>query len=148
MAIESEEMMDMLKADQGMEDKGMEDESDMEPAFEQDEGTAPMASPMSTPEPKRGEEEAARLNIMMALDMLQQAMGVFPMETPEGKTIEKVVAEITRRFGEREADTRRLMPSEIIQMIQSLPQAGGATPGQREALSAPIAGTTAPPLPM
>ena len=143
MAVKPKDMMEMLKADQGMDD-----DMEMPTAFEQEEATAPMASPLSTPEPKRGEEEAARLNIMMALDMLQQAMGVFPMETPEGKTIEKVVAEITRRFGEREADTRRLMPSEIIQMIQSLPQAGGATPGQREALSAPIAGTTAPPLPM
>ena len=103
---------------------------------------------MSTPEPKRGEEEAARLNVMMALDMLQQAMGVFQMGSEEAKTIEKVIAEITRRFGERESDSRRLMPSEIIQMIQSLPQAGGATPGQREAMSAPIAGTTAPPLPI
>jgi len=143
MAVKTQDMMDLIKSGQGMGG-----EPATPPAFEQDEGTAPMASPMSTPEPKRGEEESARLNIMMALDMLQQAMGVFDMNSPEAKTIEGVVAEITRRFGEREADTRRLMPSEIIQMIQSLPQAGGATPGQREAMSAPIAGTTAPPLPI
>jgi hypothetical protein len=143
MAVNTQDMMNLIKSGQGMES-----EPATPPAFEQDEGTAPMASPMSTPEPKRGEEEAARLNVMMALDMLQQAMAAFDMNSPETKTIEKVVADITRRFGEREADTRRLMPSEIIQMIQSLPQAGGATPGQREAMSAPIAGTTAPPLPM
>jgi hypothetical protein len=143
MAVNTQDMMNLIKSGQGMDS-----EPATPPAFEQDEGTAPMASPMSTPEPKRGEEEAARLNVMMALDMLQQAMGAFGMDSPETKTIEKVVADITRRFGEREADTRRLMPSEIIQMIQSLPQAGGATPGQREAMSAPIAGTTAPPLPM
>jgi hypothetical protein len=132
MAVKTEDMMSLLKADQGV---GSEPATP--PAFEQEETTAPMASPMSTPEPKRGEEESARLNVMMALDMLQQAMGAFPMDSSETKTIEKVIAEITR-----------LMPSEIIQMIQSLPQAGGATPGQREAMSAPIAGTTAPPLPM
>lgn len=143
MAVKTQDMMDLIKSGQGMMG-----EPETPPAFEQDENTAPMASPMSTPEPKRGEEEAARLNVMMALDMLQQAMGAFQMDSEESKTIEKVVADITRRFGEREADTRRLMPSEIIQMIQSLPQAGGATPGQREAMSAPIAGTTAPPLPM
>ena len=143
MAVKTDDMMQMLKADQGMGSEPM-----TPPAFEQEETTSPMASPMSTPEPKRGEEEAARLNVMMALDMLQQAMSVFQMGSEEAKTIEKVIAEITRRFGERESDSRRLMPSEIIQMIQSLPQAGGATPGQREALSAPIAGTTAPPLPM
>lgn len=143
MAVNSKDMMSLIKADQGGGEEPM-----TPPAFEQEETTAPMASPMSTPEPKRGEEESARLNVMMALDMLQQAIGAFPMDSAETKTIEKVIAEITRRFGEREADTRRLMPSEIIQMIQSLPQAGGATPGQREAMSAPIAGTTAPPLPM
>jgi hypothetical protein len=142
MAVNSKEMMDLMKSQQ------MPDAEMTPPAFEQDETTSPMASPMSTPEPKRGDEEAARLNIMMALDMLQQAMGSFAMDSAESKTIEKVVADIMRRFGEREADSRRLMPSEIIQMIQSLPQAGGATPGQREAMSAPIAGTTAPPLPI
>jgi hypothetical protein len=142
MAVNTQEMMDLMKSQQ------TPDAEMTPPAFEQDETTSPMASPMSTPEPKRGDEEAARLNIMMALDMLQQAMGSFAMDSAESKTIEKVVADIMRRFGEREADSRRLMPSEIIQMIQSLPQAGGATPGQREVMSAPIAGTTAPPLPI
>jgi hypothetical protein len=143
MAVKTQDMMDLMKADQGMGG-----EPATPPPFEQEETTAPMASPLSTPEPKRGEEEAARLNIMMALDMMQQALAAFAMGSEESQTIEKVIAEITRRFGERESDSRRLMPSEIIQMIQSLPQAGGATPGQREAMSAPIAGTTAPPLPI
>jgi len=85
---------------------------------------------------------------MMALDMLQSAIGAFPPDTEEGKTIEKVVADITRRFGERESDTRQLIPAEILQMIQTLPQAGGATPGQRTAAMAPVEGATAPPLPI
>lgn len=143
MAVESKDMMAMMKMDQGM---GAE--APTLPPSEQGAATPPMASPMSTPEEKKGEQEKARLNIMMALDMLQSAVGAFAPDTEEGKTIEKVVADITRRFGERESSTRELMPTEILNLIQNLPQAGGATPGQREALQAPAAGTTAPPLPV
>jgi hypothetical protein len=40
------------------------------------------------------------------------------------------------------------MPAEIMNMISSLPQAGGATPEQRVAAQAPVPGTATPPLPM
>ncbi len=143
MAIGSKDMMDMIKAGQGSAAEPM-----TPPPAEQDAMTAPMASPMSTPEPQNGNQEQARLNIMMALDMLQQALGVFGMESPEGKALERVVTEITNQFGERESKTRELMPAEIINLIQTLPQAGGATPGQRSVMQAPIAGTTAPPSPI
>jgi hypothetical protein len=143
MAIGSKDMLDMIK-------QGQKADADMPtpPPAEQDAMTAPMASPMSTPEPQNGNQEQARLNIMMALDMLQQALGVFGMESPEGKALERVVTDITKQFGERESKTRELMPAEIINLIQTLPQAGGATPGQRSVMQAPIAGTTAPPLPI
>jgi hypothetical protein len=143
MAVDQGEMMNMLKMDQGMAA-----EAPTLPPSEQGADTPPMASPMSTPEVKKGEQEKARLNVMMALDMLQSAIGAFPPDTDEGATIQKVVADITRRFGERESDTRQLIPAEILQMIQTLPQAGGATPGQRTAAMAPVEGATAPPLPI
>lgn len=143
MAIGSKDMMDMIQADQGGAAEPM-----TPPPAEQGALTAPMASPMSTPEPQNGNQEQARLNIMMALDMLQQALGVFGMESEEGKALERVVTEITNQFGERESKTRELMPAEIINLIQTLPQAGGATPGQRSVMQAPIAGTTAPPSPI
>jgi hypothetical protein len=143
MAIGSKDMMDMIKAGQGMGS-----ETPTPPPSMQEETTAPMASPMTTPEPQKGDQEQAKLNIMMALDMLQQALGVFGMDSPEGKTLEQVVMDITKQFGEREAKTRELMPAEIMNLIQTLPQAGGATPGQRAIAQAPVAGTTAPPLPI
>ena len=146
MAVKNEEVMDMLK--QGKPKNGAPADAETTPTFEQNETTAPMASPMSTPEPKAGEQEKARLNIMLALDMLQQSMGMFPEKSKEAKTLEDVVRSITMSFGERESDTRQLIPAEILQMIQTLPQAGGASPAQREMAMAPAAGTTAPPLPM
>jgi hypothetical protein len=44
---------------------------------------------MSTPEEKKGEQEKARLNIMMALDMLQSAIGAFAPDSEENSTIRK-----------------------------------------------------------
>jgi len=147
MAVKNEEVMNMLKQG-GKSKKDSATDIQTTPTFEQNETTAPMASPMSTPEPKAGEQEKARLNIMLALDMLQQSIGMFPEKSKEAKTLEDVVRSITMSFGEREADTRQLIPAEILQMIQTLPQAGGASPAQREMAMAPAAGTTAPPLPM
>ena len=144
MAVNPKELMKMIEASQ----PGAGADQPTPPPSEQGADTSPMASPMSTPEPKKGDQEQARLNIMMALDMLQQALGIFGVDSQEGKTLERVITDITRRFGERESSTRELMPTEILNLIQNLPQAGGATPGQREALQAPAAGTTAPPLPV
>ena len=143
MAVDQRDMMAMMKMDQGEEA-----EAPTLPPSEQGAATPPMASPMSTPEEKKGEQEKARLNIMMALDMLQSAIGAFAPDSEENSTIQKVVADITRRFGERESDTRQLIPAEILQMIQTLPQAGGATPGQRTAAMAPVEGASSPPLPI
>jgi hypothetical protein len=143
MAVEQKDVMAMMRMDQG--DDAM---APTLPPSEQGAATPPMASPMSTPEEKKGEQEKARLNVMMALDMLQSAIGAFAPDSEENQTIQKVVADITRRFGEREGDTRQLIPAEILQMIQTLPQAGGATPGQRTAAMAPVEGATAPPLPI
>lgn len=143
MAVAQNDMMDMMKMDQGAQAM-----APTLPPSEQGADTPPMASPMSTPEAKKGEQEKARLNVMMAMDMLQSAIGAFDPDSPENLTIEKVVADITRRFGERESDTRQLIPAEILQMIQTLPQAGGATSGQRTAAMAPIEGASSPPLPI
>jgi hypothetical protein len=53
MAVSSKEMMDMLKADQMP--------GQTPPPSEQGAMTAPMGSPMTTPEPQEGNMEQARL---------------------------------------------------------------------------------------
>lgn len=142
MATRQKEVMDLIRSGQMTEE-----ESPTPPPAEQGADTPPMASPMSTPEPKKGEQERARLNVLMALDLLQQSMSFFEPKSKEAGAIESVISDLTRAFGEREQSLRQMMPAEIMQMIETLPQAGGATPGQREALLAPIAGTQSPPLP-
>jgi hypothetical protein len=99
MAVSNKEMMDMLKADQMPEQTP--------PPSEQGAMTAPMSSPMTTPEPQEGNMEQARLNVMMALDMLQNALQEFGMESEEGMALQKVVGDLTSKFGERESSNPR-----------------------------------------
>ena len=143
MAVSNKQMMDMLKKDQGM----VED-MPTPPPSEQGADTPPMPSPMSTPEPQAGNMEQARLNVMMALDMLQAALQTFGMQSEEGMALQDVVGKITSKFGERESDTRQLMPAEIMNLIQTLPQAGGATPEARAVAQAPVPGTQQPVMPI
>ena len=113
-----------------------------------DSGVPPMASPMSTPEPKMGSKAAANINIQMAMDLLEQSLPALGSETPEGQQIMKSLGSLHKMFGKREAKNRELMPAEIMQMMQTLPQAGGATPEQRSMAQAPMTGTQQPPLSM
>jgi hypothetical protein len=113
-----------------------------------DSSTPPMASPMSTPEPKMGSKAAANINIQMAMDLLEQSLPALGSESEEGQQIMKSLASLHKMFGKREAKNRELMPAEILQMIQTLPQAGGASPQQRSIAQAPVPGMQQPPLPM
>jgi hypothetical protein len=113
-----------------------------------DSSTPPMASPMSTPEPKMGSKAGANINIQMAMDLLEQSLPALGSESEEGQQIMKSLASLHKMFGKREAKNRELMPAEILQMIQTLPQAGGASPEQRSIAQAPVPGMQQPPLPM
>lgn len=143
MAVSNKEMMDMLKAEQS----GAEMPPVLPPS-EQGMETPPMSSPMTTPEPQAGNMEQARLDVMMALDMLQKAMQVFGMESEEGESLSEAIEELVSKFGERESETRQLMPAEIMNLVSSLPQAGGATPEARAVAQAPIPGTEQPVMPL
>ena len=51
-------------------------------------------------------------------------------------------------FGEMDYKAKELVPAEILQMIQTLPQAGGASAEMRAMAAAPTPGTQSPPLPI
>lgn len=143
MAVSNKEMMDMLKAEQSGAEM-----PPVVPPSEQGMETPPMSSPMTTPEPQAGNMEQARLDVMMALDMLQKALQVFGMESEEGTALSDAVEKLVSKFGERESETRQLMPAEIMNLVSSLPQAGGATPEARAVAQAPIPGTEQPVMPL
>ena len=110
------------------------------PGAMSDAETPPMASPMSTPEPKLGSKEAALINISMAMDLLEQSLPALGSESTEGQKALNAIRQLSGLIGPRKSKTNELQQSEILQMLQTLPQAGGATPEGRAMSQAPIPG--------
>ena len=102
--------------------------------------TPPMGSPMSTPEPKMGSKEAAMINLGMAQDLLEQSLPAIGSDTEQGRAILAAIGAINKKLGPRKGKTNELQQSEILQMLQTLPQAGGATPEGKAISQAPIPG--------
>jgi hypothetical protein len=102
-----------------------------------DASTAPMAAPMSTPEPKLGNREGALVNLGMALDLIEQSLPALGSESEEGQKALQAMKVLSAVLGARKGKTNELQQSEILQMLQSLPQAGGGTPESRSIASAP-----------
>jgi len=102
--------------------------------------TPPMSAPMSTPEPKMGSREAAMINIGMALDLIEQSLPALGSDSEEGRKALDAIRVLNGMMGPRKGKTNELQQAEILQMLQSLPQAGGATPEGRAIAQAPIPG--------
>jgi hypothetical protein len=83
---------------------------------------------MSTPEPKMGSKEGAMINIGMAMDLLEQSLPALGSESPEGQKALAAIRSLSGLMGPRKNKTNELQQSEILQMLQTLPQAGGASP--------------------
>ena len=92
-------------------------------------GPKPGGTPMAKPQEKEGLKEAARVNVHIAMNMLEQALPVFGSEAKEGKSILKILSMLSKEFGQ--SDASDLVPAEILQMNKSLPQAGGGSEVQR-----------------
>jgi len=110
------------------------------PGPQSDGMSPPMASPMSTPEPKMGSKEAAMINIGMAMDLLEQSLPALGSESEEGQKALTAIRSLTSVLGPRKNKTNELQQSEILQMLQTLPQAGGATPEGKAMAAAPVPG--------
>ena len=137
-------MMDLIRSQQGgagVTFPEMTPEADMS-----DSSTPPMSSPMSTPEPKMGNKEGAMVNISMAMDLIEQALPNFGSASPEGQKALSALRTLTGLLGQKKQKANELQQSEIIQMLQNLPQAGGATPEGRAMSQAPAV-PNLPPMP-
>jgi hypothetical protein len=147
MSVPSDKLMEMMRSPRSagggnpsgvnMPASGMGGESPMGMSGEE---SPPMASPMSTPEPKMGSREGAMINLGMAQDLLEQALPSIGSNTPEGQAILAAINQINKTLGSRKGKTNELQQSEILQMMQTLPQAGGATPEGKAISQAPIPG--------
>ena len=135
-----EKMLDLIRAQQGGTPS-----AGPEPSMS-DASTPPMSAPMSTPEPKMGNKEGALVNISMAMDLIEQALPSLGSESDEGQKALAAIRSLTGVLGQKKQKTGELQQSEIIQMLQNLPQAGGATPEGRAMSQAPAV-PNLPPMP-
>jgi|TARA_R110000868_G_scaffold171656_1_gene407348 hypothetical protein len=136
MAVPQEELMKMIKSQRDQATPGGMVETTEETVMS-DATTPPMAAPMSTPEPKMGSKESAMLNLSMAMDLLNQSLPGIGVSSKEGKQVLDAIRVITGILGPDKERTDELQPTEILNMLQTLPQAGGATPESKAMSSAP-----------
>lgn len=136
MAVPQEEMMKMIASQRDQATPGGMVQTTEETVMS-DATTPPMAAPMSTPEPKMGTKESAMLNLSMAMDLLNQTLPGIGVNSAEGKRVLDAIRVITGILGPDKERTDELQPTEILNMLQTLPQAGGATPESKAMSSAP-----------
>ena len=136
MAVPQEEMMKMIASQRDQATPGGMVQTTEETVMS-DATTPPMAAPMSTPEPKMGTKESAMLNLSMAMDLLNQSLPGIGVNSAEGKKVLDAIRVITGILGPDKERTDELQPTEILNMLQTLPQAGGATPESKAMSSAP-----------
>lgn len=145
MSVPPDKLMEMISAQRGTPPADMPNPAEVEPTMS-DPSTAPMSAPMSTPEPKMGNREGAMVNLSMAMDLIEQALPSLGSETPEGQKALAAIRQLTGLIGPRKQKTRELQQSEIIQLLQNLPNAGGGTPEGRLMAAAPAV-PNLPPMP-
>jgi hypothetical protein len=117
--------------------RGAEQPSPMASEASATDQTPPMSAPMSTPEPKMGNKEGALVNLGLAMDLIEQALPALGSESPEGQKALNALRTLTGILGGKKESTNELKQSEILQMLQALPQAGGATPEGKALAAAP-----------
>jgi hypothetical protein len=93
-----------------------------------------------------GNKEGALVNISMAMDLIEQALPSLGSESDEGQKALAAIRALTGLLGPKKQKTGELQQSEIIQMLQNLPKAGGATPEGRAMSQAPVV-PNLPPMP-
>jgi hypothetical protein len=83
---------------------------------------------MSTPQNPAGEKQNAMINVNLAMDLLEQSLPSIGSESEEGQTIVKVLSTLGQKFGHTKSKSQELIPAELMQLLQSLPQQGGMSP--------------------
>ena len=80
------------------------------------------------------------------MDLIEQSLPSLGSESEDGQAALAAIHRLTKILGPRKAKTNELQHSEILQLLQNLPQAGGGTPEGRAMASAPAV-PNLPPIP-
>jgi len=141
MAVSSEELMRLMEQQRGSKAEAempeTEESEGEEEEVETEESASPMAAPMSTPEPKMGSKEGAMVNLGLAMDLIKRALPAIGADSEEGKKVLSAIKTLADITGKSSDGMEELKKSEILQMLQTLPQAGGATPEGKAMAAAP-----------
>ena len=141
MAVSSEELMRLMEQQRGSKAEAempeTEESEGEEEEVETEESASPMAAPMSTPEPKMGSKEGTMVNLGLAMDLIKRAVPAIGADSEEGKKVLSAIKTLADITGKSSDGMEELKKSEILQMLQTLPQAGGATPEGKAMAAAP-----------
>ena len=91
----------------------------------------PPGGPMSTPQPKEGVTQAAMVNISMSMQLLEQALPAFGSQSEEGKAILNSLKSLSNKFGKERQNADKLIPAELMQLVQQIPGMGGGSPAAK-----------------
>jgi hypothetical protein len=141
MSVPTDKLMELMRGQRSAGASAPKVEVEVEEKEEMSgDDTPPMGAPMSTPEPKLGNKEGALVNIGIVIDMLEQSIPAFGADSEEGKVVMDAISKLNKMLGGRKSSVNELQQAEIMQLMQTLPQAGGATPEGRAMAQAPIPG--------
>ena len=101
---------------------------------------------MATPQQPKGLQQAAKVHVSMAMDLLSQSLPALGPDSEEGQAVIKTLGTLGKVFGKGQDKSRELVPAEILQLLSALPQAGGASPGARQVGAMPPPGAGGPPM--
>lgn len=132
MSVPPDQLMKMMRSE-----RDAQQPSPMDSEASATDQTMPMAAPMSTPEPKMGNKEGALVSLGLAIDLIQQALPALGSSSAEGAKVLSALRTLSGVVGGKKESVNELKQSEILQMLQTLPQAGGATPEGKALAAAP-----------
>ena len=99
MGVPSDQLMQMIKSQRDSATPTGVPQAPEVPTGMSENSAAPMGSPMSTPEPKMGNKEAAMINLSMAQDLLEQALPAVGSDSEEGRSILNAIGVINKVIG-------------------------------------------------
>lgn len=106
----------------------------------------PTSAPMSTPEAAQGDELQAKVNLRIALDLLQQTAAKISDKSPLGLKLKAINTSLASAIGLSDmSKTEELVPAQLQMMMAQLPQTGNATPAQKAAQATPMSPQAAMP---
>ena len=91
--------------------------------------SGPVSAPMSTPQENEGEKMQAKSQVQMAIKLLEQAIAPLGSDSDEGQAVLDAIKKLGGKFGKDKEKSGSLVPSEIMNLVSSLPKgAGGIQP--------------------